>query len=64
MNQRPQFAAVSKGPSHGQSTQLRYEIPLNRRFYVFPPPRPLSVIDAEWKGVTDCILTMIGGITK
>ena len=45
-------------------TQVGYEIPFNRHFYVFQPPRPLSEIDAELKGVTDRILTMIGGLTK
>jgi type I restriction enzyme M protein len=37
---------------------------LRRQFYVFQPPRPLAEIDAELKGVTDRILTMIGGLTK
>ncbi len=45
-------------------TKVGYEIPFNRHFYVFRPPRPLSEIDAELKGVTDRILTMIGGLTK
>ncbi len=45
-------------------TQVGYDIPFNRHFYVFQPPRPLSEIDAELKGVTDRILTMIGGLTK
>ncbi|MEI7432609.1 MAG: SAM-dependent DNA methyltransferase, partial [Betaproteobacteria bacterium] len=45
-------------------TKVGYEIPINRHFYVFQPPRPLSVIDAELKGVTDRILTMIEGLTK
>jgi type I restriction enzyme M protein len=45
-------------------TKVGYEIPFNRHFYVFKPPRPLSEIDAELKGVTDRILTMIGGLTK
>ncbi|MES2237386.1 MAG: class I SAM-dependent DNA methyltransferase [Pseudomonadota bacterium] len=44
--------------------KVGYEIPFNRHFYVFKPPRPLAVIDAELKGVTDRILTMIGGLTK
>jgi len=44
-------------------TKVGYEIPFNRHFYVFKPPRPLAVIDAELKGVTDRILTMIGGLT-
>ncbi len=45
-------------------TKIGYEIPFNRHFYVFKPPRPLAEIDAELKGVTDRILTMIGGLTK
>jgi hypothetical protein len=40
-----------------------YDIPFNRHFYVFKPPRPLAEIDADLKGVTDRILTMIGGLT-
>jgi type I restriction enzyme M protein len=47
-----------------EKTQVGYEIPFNRHFYVFKPPRPLAEIDAELKGVTDRILTMIGGLTK
>lgn len=44
-------------------TKIGYEIPFNRHFYVFKPPRPLSEIDAELKAVTNRILTMIGGLT-
>jgi type I restriction enzyme M protein len=44
-------------------TKVGYEIPFNRHFYVFKPPRPLVEIDAELKGVTDRILTMINGLT-
>jgi len=47
-----------------EKTKVGYEIPFNRHFYVFKPPRPLAEIDAELKGVTDKILTMIGGLTK
>jgi type I restriction enzyme M protein len=47
-----------------EKTKVGYEIPFNRRFYVFKPPRPLSEIDDELKGVTDRILTMIGELTK
>ena len=42
-------------------TKIGYEIPFNRHFYVFKPPRELDEIDAELKGVTDRIVTMIGG---
>jgi type I restriction enzyme M protein len=47
-----------------EKTQVGYEIPFNRHFYVFKPPRPLAEIDAELKGVTDRILQMIGGLTQ
>jgi type I restriction enzyme M protein len=43
-------------------TKIGYEIPFNRHFYVFKPPRPLAEIDAELKHVTDRILTLIGGL--
>jgi type I restriction enzyme M protein len=45
-------------------TKIGYEIPFNRHFYVFKPPRPLAEIDAELKQCTDRILSMIGGLTK
>jgi len=44
-------------------TNKGYEIPFNRHFYVFTPPRPLDEIDAELKQVTDRILEMIGGLS-
>ncbi len=44
-------------------TKVGYEIPFNRHFYVFTPPRPLEEIDAELKQVTDRILEMIGGLS-
>jgi len=45
-------------------TKVGYEIPFNRHFYVFKPPRPLGEIDADLKVVTDRILTMIGDLSK
>ncbi len=45
-------------------TKVGYEIPFNRHFYVFKPPRPLAEIDAELKVVTGRIMTMIQGLTK
>jgi len=44
-------------------TKVGYEIPFNRHFYVFEPPRPLEEIDAELKQVTDRIKAMIEGLT-
>lgn len=46
-----------------EKTKVGYEIPFNRHFYVFQPPRSLAEIDAELKTVTDKILTMIGGLS-
>jgi type I restriction enzyme M protein len=44
-------------------TKVGYEIPFNRHFYVFEPPRELAEIDADLKQCTDRILTMIAGLT-
>jgi type I restriction enzyme M protein len=44
-------------------TKVGYEIPFNRHFYVFEPPRPLAVIDAELQQVTGRILTLIEGLS-
>ena len=46
-----------------EKTKVGYEIPFNRHFYVFKPPRELAEIDAELKGVTDRILEMIAGLS-
>ncbi len=46
-----------------EKTKVGYEIPFNRYFYVFEPSRPLAEIDAELKGVTDRILTLIGELS-
>jgi type I restriction enzyme M protein len=47
-----------------EKTVVGYEIPFNRHFYVFKPPRPLAEIDAELKTVTDRIVKMIGGLSQ
>jgi type I restriction enzyme M protein len=44
-------------------TKVGYDIPFNRYFYVFEPPRPLAVIDAELQQVTARILSLIGGLS-
>ena len=44
-------------------TKVGYEIPFNRHFYVFEPPRPLEEIDADLKRSTDRIKAMIEGLT-
>ncbi len=43
-------------------TKTGYEIPFNRHFYVFEPPRDLAEIDADLLAVTDRIKAMIEGL--
>lgn len=44
-------------------TKTGYEIPFNRHFYVFEPPRPLEEIDAELAGVTARIQAMLAELS-
>jgi type I restriction enzyme M protein len=46
-----------------EKTKVGYEIPFNRHFYVFQPPRPLAEIDVELKQTTDRIKAMIEGLS-
>jgi len=46
-----------------EKSKVGYEIPFNRHFYVFNPPRPLEEIDSELKQTTDKILEMIKGLS-
>lgn len=46
-----------------EKTKVGYEIPFNRHFYVFEPPRLLEEIDADLKRVTGRILKMIGELS-
>ncbi len=45
-----------------EKTKVGYEIPFNRHFYVFTPPRPLAAIDSDLKGVTERIMKMLGDL--
>lgn len=47
-----------------EKTKIGYEIPFNRHFYVFKPPRPLEEIDAELKAVSARIMTMLEGLAE
>jgi type I restriction enzyme M protein len=40
-------------------TKVGYEIPLNRHFYVYEPPRPLEEIEADIKTLEGEILTLL-----
>jgi type I restriction enzyme M protein len=46
-----------------EKTKIGYEIPFNRHFYVFTPPRPLAEIDAELQAVSSRIVALIGGLS-
>jgi len=44
--------------------KVGYEIPFNRHFYVFEPPRDLHEIDEELKGVSARIMAMLGELAE
>lgn len=44
-------------------TRIGYEIPLNRHFYQYEPPRPLEVIEADIKALEREILDLLGQVT-
>ena len=44
-------------------TKVGYEIPLNRHFYRYEPPRPLEVIEADIKTLEGEILAMLKEVT-
>jgi type I restriction enzyme M protein len=44
-------------------TKVGYEIPLNRHFYRYEPPRSLPVIEAEIKGLESEILSLLADVT-
>ena len=47
----------------GQVGVVGFEIPFNRHFYVFQPPRALAEIDRDLKACTDRIKQMIEGLS-
>ncbi|MHB8708001.1 MAG: HsdM family class I SAM-dependent methyltransferase, partial [Desulfuromonadales bacterium] len=44
-------------------TKVGYEIPLNRHFYVYQPPRELKEIEADIKAIEKDILAMLSEVT-
>ena len=44
-------------------TKIGYEIPLNRHFYQYEPPRPLEVIEADIKTLERDILKLLAEVT-
>lgn len=47
-----------------EKSKVGYEIPFNRHFYVFEPPRSLHVIDEELKVVSASIMKMLGELAE
>jgi len=45
-------------------SKVGYEVPFNRHFYVFEPPRDLHTIDEELKGVSARIMAMLGELAE
>lgn len=50
-------------PLDGRTGIVGFEIPFNRHFYQFEPPRPLDEIEADLKACTDRIKQMIEGLS-
>ncbi len=44
-------------------TKVGYEIPLNRHFYRYEPPRPLEVIEADIKSLEQEIMQLLSEVT-
>ena len=47
-----------------EKSKVGYEIPFNRHFYVFEPPRSLHAIDDELKAVSANIMKMLEGLAE
>ena len=47
-----------------EKSKIGYEIPFNRHFYVFEPPRSLHDIDQDLKEVTANIMRMLGALAE
>lgn len=47
-----------------EKSKVGYEIPFNRHFYVFEPPRSLHAIDEELKAVSANIMRMLGELAE
>ena len=43
-------------------TRIGYEIPINRHFYVYEPPRDLAKIKSEITALEADIMKMLGGL--
>jgi type I restriction enzyme M protein len=61
---REVFPHVPEAWVDEDKTKIGYEIPFTRHFYVYKPPRPLVVIDAEIKQLESEIQSLLGEVSK
>src|SRR5690606_23675044 len=54
--------ARKRDDKDGEVGIVGYEIPFNRHFYTYTPPRPLEEIDADLRETTRRIMSMIEGL--
>jgi type I restriction enzyme M protein len=47
-----------------EKTKVGYEIPLNRHFYRYEPPRPLEAIETDIKTLETEILSLLKTVTS
>lgn len=62
--QREVLPHVSDAWVDHNKTKIGYEIPLNRHFYVYEPPRPLELIEGEIRGLEAEILGLLAEVTS
>ena len=61
--EREVLSHVSDAWIDERKTKVGYEIPLNRHFYQYEPPRPLEVIEADIKTLERGILDLLADVT-
>ena len=54
--------AGKRDAQDGEVGIVGYEIPFNRHFYEYVPPRDLEVIDAELAEVSEEIMKLLGEV--
>ena len=58
------MAPISEGQHLSQLTKIGYEIPLNRHFHVYEPPRPLDEIEADLKALEQEIAGLLSDVVR
>lgn len=59
-----QFGALSYAWVDRSKTKIGYEIPINRHFYVYKPPRPLEAIEADIQSLEGEIAGLLKGLVE